>query len=350
MSSPSASVMPQLTEDQLVTTGQGVLATKYYLCAAFTILLYDHMLSFADEVKYIWARPRELVSGLFLFVRYFTPVVLIIDMLAFFNTNWSIEMQEIYSLPTISRWRRRPRPSRTTARPPVRSFHVYPTIYHFHPRRVYAIYNRSRFVLSFLCALIAGQVIVGLWQFLSPGSTPIPFPRAYSRLFYICIFTTAPSLPAPSAYLSIGLAFDICVFALTMAKTWQGFLLNRGPKLLRRISQDGALYFLLIFSANAVWLFMSLYAPVQIKTINILPATVLNVTMINRLTMNLRSTPAQEVGESEDQRVSTLIFGWRSRTRPNMLDKRTNGTRIVESQFSSSAGASSSYELEPVRE
>ncbi|KAF8510180.1 hypothetical protein JB92DRAFT_3119244 [Gautieria morchelliformis] len=157
-----------------------------------------------------------------------------------------------------------------------------------------------------------------------------------------------------------------------MAKTWQGFLLNRGPKLLRRISQDGALYFLLIFSANAVWLFMSLYAPPQIKNINVLyapyailflrvlrelpwtilhsPATVLNVTMINRLTMNLRSTPAQEVGESEDQRVSTLIFGWRSRTRPNMLDKRTDGTGIVEGQSSSSAGASSSYELEPVRE
>jgi hypothetical protein len=81
-------------------------------------------------------------------------------------------MQEICSLPAYSRWCRPPRPSGTTARPPVRTFHIYPSISQLPiPRRMYAIYNRSRLVLSFLCVLIAAQAIVGLWQCLTPGTT-----------------------------------------------------------------------------------------------------------------------------------------------------------------------------------
>jgi hypothetical protein len=72
--------------------------------------------------------------------------------------------------------------------------------------------------------------------------------------------------------------------------------------------------------------------------------------MIDRFTMNLRSTAAEEADESDDRRVSTLIFGCRSRTPPSMLDRHTGGIGVVEGQFSSTAGTSSFYELDPVRE
>lgn len=39
------------------------------------ILLWDHLLTFEDEIKYIWKRPVELTKAVFLFNRYFVEGV-----------------------------------------------------------------------------------------------------------------------------------------------------------------------------------------------------------------------------------------------------------------------------------
>jgi len=47
--------------------------------AGFTLLIYDHVLTFSDEVNYIWNARQGLVSVIFLLNRYIVPLVLAVD-------------------------------------------------------------------------------------------------------------------------------------------------------------------------------------------------------------------------------------------------------------------------------
>ncbi|KAF8575887.1 hypothetical protein K439DRAFT_710968 [Ramaria rubella] len=92
MSSPSPPPSPPpLTQAQLSEAGQNVLATKYYLAAAFTILLYDHMLSFSDELESIWKKSRAMITFVFLVNRYYTPAAMVAIMIGFFDNSWTPE-------------------------------------------------------------------------------------------------------------------------------------------------------------------------------------------------------------------------------------------------------------------
>ncbi|KAG8923861.1 hypothetical protein FRC01_012236 [Tulasnella sp. 417] len=54
-------------------------ASRYLSVAGFVVLVYDHLLTFADEVDLIWKNPTKPVACLFLFNRYVIPLVIIID-------------------------------------------------------------------------------------------------------------------------------------------------------------------------------------------------------------------------------------------------------------------------------
>ncbi|KIO32112.1 hypothetical protein M407DRAFT_215933 [Tulasnella calospora MUT 4182] len=53
--------------------------SRYLILAGFVILLYDHFLTIKEEIEFVWRRPKNLISWIFLFNRYLTPVVLAID-------------------------------------------------------------------------------------------------------------------------------------------------------------------------------------------------------------------------------------------------------------------------------
>lgn len=46
----------------------------------FTVMMYDHVLTFTDEVQYIWKAKKTPVVFMFLLNRYVTPIVLSIDL------------------------------------------------------------------------------------------------------------------------------------------------------------------------------------------------------------------------------------------------------------------------------
>ncbi|KAF8608374.1 hypothetical protein BDV93DRAFT_603198 [Ceratobasidium sp. AG-I] len=46
----------------------------------FTVMMYDHVLTFTDEVQYIWKARKSPVVIMFLLNRYVTPIVLAIDL------------------------------------------------------------------------------------------------------------------------------------------------------------------------------------------------------------------------------------------------------------------------------
>ncbi|KIY65568.1 hypothetical protein CYLTODRAFT_492220 [Cylindrobasidium torrendii FP15055 ss-10] len=53
-------------------------AEGYVSAAGLTLLLYDHALTFQDEVSLIWAAPSTLPKWLFLFMRYTVPAIIIV--------------------------------------------------------------------------------------------------------------------------------------------------------------------------------------------------------------------------------------------------------------------------------
>ncbi|KDQ16819.1 hypothetical protein BOTBODRAFT_241471 [Botryobasidium botryosum FD-172 SS1] len=54
------------------------MAINYSFTAALVILSYDHTLNLGDEIRLVWCAPWNTAKSLFLFVRYCTPLSMII--------------------------------------------------------------------------------------------------------------------------------------------------------------------------------------------------------------------------------------------------------------------------------
>ncbi|KAG8714460.1 hypothetical protein FRC09_017588 [Ceratobasidium sp. 395] len=56
-----------------------VMASRHFSFAGFVVLIYDHLLTFGDEVQLVWSQPTSVVSVIFLVNRYLAPAVLAVD-------------------------------------------------------------------------------------------------------------------------------------------------------------------------------------------------------------------------------------------------------------------------------
>lgn len=57
-----------------------VYASRYASIAGYVLMLYDHILTFDEEVRFIWAAPWTLPKTLFLIIRYFVPAFVLIHL------------------------------------------------------------------------------------------------------------------------------------------------------------------------------------------------------------------------------------------------------------------------------
>ncbi|KAF8508101.1 hypothetical protein BU17DRAFT_100040 [Hysterangium stoloniferum] len=244
---------------------QGLISVvpKRYVCAAMTMLVYDHLLTLSDEVEHVWKRKRSAVSVLFLWNRYYTLICMILVV-------------------SVS---------------------------------VYALYDRNIYVLVYLSALLLGTVGVGIWEVSFPGGGQLRL--HYQRINELkgCAFMPSLDLgPLASTFLAADLAFDVSVFILTMLKTRRSLWSDKNLPLLRRLGQDGALA---ISSSVCIWLFMVIFAPWQVKWMNALPTFCLMATMINRLTISIRVDPVVDLSTSTGaiQEPQRLRHGYSLRQR-----------------------------------
>ncbi|KAF9653448.1 hypothetical protein BDM02DRAFT_3125846 [Thelephora ganbajun] len=63
--------MDQQALAKLIDSAPALIATRYFALTGCVVLLWDHLLTFRDEIEYIWKRPVELNKVVFLFNRYF---------------------------------------------------------------------------------------------------------------------------------------------------------------------------------------------------------------------------------------------------------------------------------------
>ncbi|KAG8806561.1 hypothetical protein FRC17_004924, partial [Serendipita sp. 399] len=73
---PEGIVVP-ITLAHIRLIGYATRVVRYVNYAAFTFMLYDMLLTLADEVKYIWRARWTVIKVVFLINRYVTPIILI---------------------------------------------------------------------------------------------------------------------------------------------------------------------------------------------------------------------------------------------------------------------------------
>ncbi|THV01134.1 hypothetical protein K435DRAFT_836962 [Dendrothele bispora CBS 962.96] len=129
-----------------------ILFQQYMHIAGITILFWDHLLTFDDEFEYIWSRPKIISSYLFFVNRYlsffgaFPGNFVVFSMVNFDSCMKYLVFQTIYG--------------------GMRGLVVYCAMC----LRVYALYERSRFILvAFVCLTL---ILIGAstWAGLGLGS------------------------------------------------------------------------------------------------------------------------------------------------------------------------------------
>ncbi|KAJ3532700.1 hypothetical protein NMY22_g7635 [Coprinellus aureogranulatus] len=103
------------------------LNTNYMGFASFSMLVWDHIDTFADEVEYIWlAKKKGPIGWLFLVNRYLTPLGFCVNLIAYHGTFWTPEQFMMYL-------------------------------------RIHALYHGNYWVLGSVLAIFATQLGVNAW-------------------------------------------------------------------------------------------------------------------------------------------------------------------------------------------
>ncbi|KAI0037050.1 hypothetical protein K488DRAFT_81545 [Vararia minispora EC-137] len=281
MGVPDLAAQTTLELEGTLVSLQHIQDGKYLFLCALTILLYDHLLTLSEEVETVWKRKKTWILYLFLIVRYYAILAVVI--VAFGRGYFSTEM-------TRERWMFF-LPLGITM-----PLTILPGVLMI--VRVYALWDRNRFVLYGLCTYLVAQMCAGLWQYTVSGGTPAPLPLDNYE-YHFCIYLPPKSIGrASTMFVLMELTFDSIIFLLTITRTIYMYTRHRhttrikdqGSGLIENLVRDGAFYFGVIFSFNLSWVLMILYAPTNLRAIASIPSSCVTTIMICRITLNLRTT------------------------------------------------------------
>jgi len=208
-------------------------------CAA--VLFYEYLLTFPDEVQYVWQGKKTWVSLLFFMNRYLPIAYKIWDLsnngqyLATQLVTWDSEKIMTYcSVSTFTE----------------NSYLVVVTVFSqlFLAVRVYAVKGRSKASFAFLAAMTLIQFIYGV-------AYVVLFRRkayTYVSLASPQTYTFATCLQGPHetdlqlGYLGLSLGFDIVAFLMIAVCSYKSSRIYGSSGLFERLVQDATVYFLVI--------------------------------------------------------------------------------------------------------
>jgi len=295
-------------------TASHLLAGKYFQLAAFIMLVYDHLLTFDQEVERIWKQRLSAASVLFLVNRYVTIMEFIVVLEAFHNPRWKGEVCRKSVLFEASG---------TIALVAVGELIMI--------LRVFAIYGRNIRLLVVLMGLWLAQVIVS-GAGLRKGF-PVPLPPVLTG----CILTGDG--PLPSLWIA-PLVTDSIIFFLTLYRA-KRYATNRrflaSPTIMILV-RDGTVYFFLIFLANLANVIVYFSATRDLKDIGASFSQLITATMISRLVLNLRSAPTSSSSERQLPAPDSFQHGG-YHTKRETIWTRTLGNLDEDISFDTTTGS-----------
>ncbi|KZW02323.1 hypothetical protein EXIGLDRAFT_735783 [Exidia glandulosa HHB12029] len=305
----------QLTPQELQDKAYYLFVTNAIGVVSFSVLLYDHLITFGDEVAVIWSRAHGRRNGpliyLFIILRYFAPIGYTVQLCSYFISPnvWTPEICARYVVfegcMTVS---------------------ALGIVALMMMIRVYALYGRSYKILAFLMSLFILQFVVQGW--LLSSAIPVKHDPIVLQGLGVagCSMLFSPSVGAwatASAWLPV--VYDAIIFALTAYKTAHVLrrrnLRNRnlagpaqGEWIMKTLLRDGSLYFFVILISNVPLMIMIGVAPDGIKNVAAQWEFLITVTMMSRITLSLRREDiAWQIGttmaaDGRDDAQSTVFF------------------------------------------
>ncbi|KAJ7121495.1 hypothetical protein C8R44DRAFT_981612 [Mycena epipterygia] len=261
---------------------QTQLNSNYYFnLVSFTLLFYDYFLTFEWEVSRYWGSAFTWPNILFFANRYGTllgniPVVI--------HENRDVRLDALTKPPalTLSLWARCRH---------LESYHQYFIIATqvmvgaMLILRTYALYERSKRVLTFMLSVTVGGVIVGLWSVVTGKAGDN---SANLRLYFGCNYAISHSQGISLAAAWAGVAvFDCMIFLLTLYKVFTRRRPN-GADLLTVLLRDGSVYFGVMVMSNLSNILTFVLGSPYTRGIATTFTNIISSIMISRLMFNLR--------------------------------------------------------------
>ncbi|KAF4581761.1 hypothetical protein EYR40_002779 [Pleurotus pulmonarius] len=244
--------------DPLVNAFAHLVGNYKFQTASYVLYIYDHLLTFSDEVDKIWHQPFTFASLLFYINRYVTHCQFIIIQCAgpeFYETDWPISVLVMIL-------------------------------------RMYGLYLGNRFILYFLLAVLCGQVVVMAYA-ISTG-VRVPLPPGFSG----CVLTGRNTWFA--GLWAAPLVTDSCIFLLTLWRTIRFKKSNVQARLMSIFLRDGTIYFFIIFGMNLMNCLIYFVAVEDLKAMGASISQIMTAILIARLQLNLK-----RAGHAHSSRAST---------------------------------------------
>jgi len=239
--------------------------TNYVAFFGFTVLVWDHIITFGDEVECIWRRKKNLLVYLFLLNRYFTPLGFIVNITAYLS-QWPPEVCKKFV---------RYEGSCTIIAIEVVALMML--------MRIKALYEGQWKVIGFVASMLALETAVNAWL-MTHGEAV-----THTGSVYGCTMIFDPKLKAYASLSAwLPLIYDTIVIVLTLHKCREPVKQKTASYIVRALVRDGLLYYSVIFTINVILAIMIATASPGIKNIAAQLEQLLTVAMMSRITLSLK--------------------------------------------------------------
>jgi len=263
--------------DSIILDYRNSVLTKYVGVAGFTVLLWDHIITFSDEVQFIWKGGKGPAVYLFLLNRYLIVFSFMVNLWAYFRTSWSLSSCRHFV---------RYEGSMTMIGISIADIMMF--------MRIRALYPRMWSVQAFVFSIFLTFVGVNSW--LLTHGVPVPHPAYPLVDSCTMIFETKipGALTSSSAWLP--LLYDTIVVSLTIIRTASSVVSKNPSQMFRVLLREGLLYYSVIFAITLILTLMINFAPPSIKNITAQLHLIFTVAMLSRITLHLRRFAARPNG------------------------------------------------------
>jgi len=253
-----------------------------------TVLFYDILVTFSDEVEFLWQAKITPASCLFFFIRYVPCTFCIMVNVAYFYPQFTTHVCDKWAVVQL-----------------VQAGMVIFVAQTFMALRVYAMSGRNKRLIYGLSIANVLQGLYGIVLMALPGNKGIPVPDIHMDAYHICNLYPA-NQSADMAFLSLSLAYDSFVFMATLVFTFRTLRSNQPSHLLQVLLRDGVVYFFYIFCANLLWVLCIKYTRPGLKSLQASPNLILTPVMISRLTFSLHEAYRKDLGRRDAHTPQTL--------------------------------------------
>ncbi|KAJ7240542.1 hypothetical protein C8J57DRAFT_1562624 [Mycena rebaudengoi] len=241
--------------------------------AAFSILIWDHLDTLTAEVEYIWNGKKGTIVYLFLLNRYLTPLGFIVNLFAYLSPVWTEDRSVNATCSDFIRYE---------GAMTLIGIHVVALMMLL---RIKALYAAQKAIIGGVTLLFLIMLGMNAWL-MTKGErvehNPASGVRACTMIFSPEISVIASS----SAWMP--LFYDSVILILTLMKTLPSVRNKDASFIMKRLFQDGLIYYTAIFSVTLVLTIMIISAPPGLKNITAQLELLITVTMMSRITLNMK--------------------------------------------------------------